>query len=182
MSTSIDQHNAASESIENFLERLCELFDDELERQENVLAICHSQGEAARAHDREFLDSRTESLVVLLEDADKAQEARFALLAKVVKGLELSPEKQSLSHLIEVVPEPWRRRMSEFQASIQATLKCTKETVRANAAMMRRNLRVIENSLDIVKGEALCKGNSYNPEGKEHKERRADAALIDTHG
>ena len=33
------------------LDKLCDLFDDELERQETILSLCRSQTEAARAHD-----------------------------------------------------------------------------------------------------------------------------------
>lgn len=182
MTTLIQQPNTASESVEDLLERLCDLFAEETERQENVLAICGSQGEAARAHDHEYLENLTQSLVVLLDDAAKAQHARIEVLDKVVKQLNLAPQQQSLSHLIQVAPEPWRRLLSEFQTGIKGTLEATKAVVRANASLMRRHLRSIDQSLYVVLGDDASKPNLYNPEGKEHKERQADAALIDTQG
>lgn len=182
MTTLTEQSNRAAESSEDLLETLCDIFADELERQENVLSICRSQGEAAQAHDHEYLENRTQSLVVLLDDANKAQHTRIKVLAEVVAMFNLPPEEQSLSHLVTVAPEPWRRRLSDFQRSIRGTLNETKEVVRTNASLMRRNLRVIDQTLEVVKGDAGPKVKSYNPDGKERKEQLADAALIDTQG
>ncbi len=45
------QTQLGTTDIAGNLDELCALFDEELERQEIVLANCRAQGEAARLHD-----------------------------------------------------------------------------------------------------------------------------------
>ncbi len=171
----------ANESDE-LLDALCQLFDEELERQENVLGICKDQGDAARQHDTQRLEVRTQALVTLVEDALEAERERVTLLRRVVDHFSLPVKKQTLSDLIEIAAEPWSKRLKEFQTRIQKTLTQTRSTVLENADHIRRSLRVVDDSLNTVLGPAVVLPGAYEGDGKEPGILQREPALIDTRG
>ena len=171
----------ANES-DDLLEALCQLFDEELERQENVLGICKDQGDAARQHDTQRLQARTQALVTLVEDALEAERERVALLRRVVDHFSLPVKKQTLSDLIEIAAEPWRKRLKEFQSRIQKTLTQTRSAVMENADHIRRSLRIVDDSLKTVLGPAVALPGAYEGDGKAPGMLQHEPALIDTRG
>lgn len=164
------------------LDALCASFDGELERQENVLALCRAQGEAVCAHDIEAIEARTRALVVLVEDALGAEGERLPFLGEVVEYFALPVEKQTLTDLIAVSPEPWRRRMAEFQQRIQKTLEETRKVVRENAGLMRRSLRIVDSSLQLVMGTEAETAPAYEDTGGEPARTGRKPAMIDARG
>lgn len=169
-------------NIEPLLERLCEHFDDELERQQNVLVVCRALGRGARAHDHEYLEAKTAALYVLLRQAVAAEQVRLALVQQVVDYYELETGAQTLSGLISAVPEPWRQRMQEFQVLMRATLESTRCVVRENNRVMRRSLQVLNETMSAL---ALCEPDqpgSYTDRGDGRARTRTAPALIDHRG
>ncbi|MBM3290178.1 MAG: hypothetical protein FJY92_08515, partial [Candidatus Hydrogenedentes bacterium] len=71
----------------DLLEKLCSGLDDEIERQETVLAVCRAQIDAIGARDLNAFEARTAALDVLVRDAAHAQAARAGVIAKVAVQL-----------------------------------------------------------------------------------------------
>jgi hypothetical protein len=173
---------AVDPAIARVLEQLCEHFDDELERQQNVLVVCRALGQGARAHDHEYLEAKTAALHVLLRQAVAAEQVRLALVRRVVDHFELSESQQTLSGLIAAVPEPWCQRMQEFQVLMRATLESTRRLVRENNRVMRRALTVLNETMNAL---ALCEPEhpgSYDGQGEGRGRTRTAPALIDHRG
>ena len=168
--------------LDALLRDLCDLFDDELERQNLVLSTCRAQGEAARAHDLAYLEARTTSLTILMEEAFKAEEARLSLLRKVVEELGLDTERQTLSDLIAVAPEPWKTRMARFQTNIRSTLAQIRTAVQSNFRYMRSTLRRVDKTVDAFTGTSNEQTGSYDADGVESSRRGRPALLIDAIG
>lgn len=157
-------HSGEHGVLATALVSLCDCFDDELERQQSILEICRAQGEAARAQDREALEDRAVALALLIQDAVKAEKKRLALVHEVVRLLALGEDRQTLSGLIAVVGQPWKLRMQEFQVQMRATLAATRETVRENNLILRRSLRVVNQTLASV-SPAWAGGQQYTAAG-----------------
>jgi len=169
-------------SIAGLLDDLCEHFDDELERQQNVLVVCRALGRGARVHDYEYLEAKTAALQVLLRQAIAAEQVRLALVRNVVDYFELPEDQQTLTGLIKVVPEPWCQRMQEFQVLMRATLESTRRLVRDNNRVMRRALSVLNDTMNAM---ALCEPEhpgSYTNQGDTRERTRTAPALIDQRG
>ena len=169
-------------SINHLLDQLCDHFDEELERQQNVLVVCRALGRGARAHDYEYLEAKTGALNVLLRQAITAEQKRLTLVHRVVEYYHLAEADQTLSGLIRVVPEPWRLRMQEFQVLMRATLESTRRLVRENNRVMRRSLQVLNDTLSAL---ALCEPNTpgnYTDQGAQQNRHRVAPALIDQRG
>lgn len=169
-------------AIEGLLDRLCDHFDEELERQQNVLLVCRALGRGARANDHEYLEAKTAALHVLLRQAMAAEQVRLALVRDVVDLFDLPESEQTLSGLIAVTPEPWHQRMLEFQVLMRATLETTRRLVRENNRVLRRSLHVVNQTLAAI---AQCQpeavGN-YNDQGGERSPTHSPPALIDQRG
>lgn len=168
-------------SLERYLELLCESFEDELERQENVRAVARAQGEAARQHDVATLQARTEALILLMEESVEADKRRKQLLDPIVAHYGLGAEEQSLTGLIAVSPSPWRDRMRRFQEQIKDVVADIQESVRENAVYMRRTLRSLDRSLEAL-APPRASGPAYSHEGRELSAAGTGALALDTAG
>lgn len=169
-------------TIDELLDHLCEHFDDELERQQNVLVVCRAMGQGARAQDHEYLEAKTAALHVLLRQAISGEQVRLALVRAVVNHYALPEERQTLSGLIAAAPEPWHQRMQEFQVLMRATLETTRRLVRENNRVLRRSLHVVNQTLAAM---ALCEpggSGAYDGTGGEVARAQSAPALVDQRG
>ena len=165
---------------ETLLENLCDLFDDELERQETVLAVTIAQGRAARDRDRERLEAKTATLHLLLQQAVDAEQERIKLVRQIVDHYHISEARQTLSALIEVAPAPWKTRMSEFQRRVRDILQKTRITVQQNDRVMRRSLKIVDRALNIVFKKVPAPNGAYDAHGPERP--AAQLGIIDQKG
>ena len=163
------------------LEALCYLLDDELERQENILAICRAQVEAARRHDIEVLEARTAALIPLLQEAAQAEVLRSRLLAQIGMQAGLSSRNPSLSELIVTAEEPWTSRLHCLQERLGTTLCETKEAVRDNAGVLRSSLHVISQTLKTLE-QCASPGPAYTAAGAEPVGGDLRPTVIDRRG
>jgi uncharacterized protein YigA (DUF484 family) len=165
---------------EALLDRLCVYFDAELERQENVLAICRAHGDAAKALDVDVIDKRTEALALVLAEAARAERERIEIVRALTESISDEPQAWSLSALIATVPNPWRRRLAEAQVRIRETVAESQTTIASNAYVMRRALRTVNGAIDTVLGPANAA--SYTPAGESPETQTRQAALLNTQG
>lgn len=126
--------------MDELLEKLCGGLEDEIERQETVLAVCRAQIEAIGAQDLNALDARTAALDILVRDAAHAQAARVGVIAKVAVQLDLPPNRRTLGALLEVAPAPWDARLRDIQKRLDRAMGETRRVVRLNARTIRRSL------------------------------------------
>lgn len=169
-------------SIGEKLEALCDYFDDELERQQNVLVICRAIGQAARSQDLEYLEAKTEGLRVLLSEAMEAEQLRLSLVADVVEFYQLPEGQQTLTALIAEVPMPWQQRMREFQVLMRATLESTRRLVRDNNQVLRRSIGIVTETLTAL---SMCQPEArgqYTSQGGDATRIRTQPSLIDQRG
>ncbi|MCH8203677.1 MAG: hypothetical protein IID09_00865 [Candidatus Hydrogenedentes bacterium] len=178
-----DRHDVSmTPDLTAALDQLCSHFDAELVRQRAVLDACRVQGEAMRAHDMEALDAASKGLMALMEDALAAEKDRLRLLREVVEPFRLEVERQTLTALIEAVPEPWSSRMQAFQTEIREVLAATRSEVRRHAGFLGRAGRIIERSVSAIIGCAPLEGDAYDREGKEPARGHRSPALVNTLG
>ncbi len=183
MSSGIDNGPTHTNApMSDALERLCVYFDSELTRQRAVLEACKKQGEAIRSHDIPALESASRSLVSLMEDALDAEKERLHILHEVVSPLGLEADRQTLSDLISVSPEPWSARMRSFQVELREILGATRIEVRRHAGFLRRAGKVLERSMSAIVGVTSARGDAYDREGKEPAPGHRMPALVNTLG
>lgn len=173
--------NRKHATIGEKLEALCDHFDDELERQQNVLVVCRAIGQGARSQDLEYLEAKTEALQLLLREAMEAEQVRLELVAEVVAHYQLPEGEQTLSGLIAHVPMPWEQRMREFQVLMRATLESTRRLVRDNNHVLRRSMGVVAQTLAAM---SMCQPDvgQYDQQGGNTHRIRSAPALIDQRG
>lgn len=156
--------------IENDLTRLCAHFEEELQRQKLVSAICLEQGAAARAHNIADMNEKTHSLVELMDAALEHEKERLTLLKRIVNYYQLPEKNHTLSELIKAVPAPWKFHMQRFQSSIQKVLQQTQETVRNNEGFMRNASEKLDASIKKISGPEKSKDPSYSSNGNLNEE------------
>lgn len=136
--------------MEQVLEALCRVFDAELERQQNVQSLVAAQHAALLNGDRDTLEERTRDIEHIIRETASAETERLHLVQELVDAYGLRPERQTLTGLIEVAPEPWRSRMAHFQGMMQSTLDETRRTVTDNNRLLRQSARWTQSCLYII--------------------------------
>jgi flagellar biosynthesis/type III secretory pathway chaperone len=165
--------------VEKPFNRLCEVLDAELERQELVLAVLRAQRDAILTRDLEYLEAKTEALNALVREVHQAQGTRLVVLRDVVTALDLALEQQTMTGLILMAHEPWQSRLRELQKQLRAAALESRSLVRSNAVLLRRSMQVVNKCLDSLQQcEAAAEYNSRG--GEPQRARRA--ALIDQKG
>lgn len=164
------------------LEALCVLLEEELERQEMVLAITLAQGQAARSHDIEHLEAKTAALTACLEEGARAEKTRLALLREVVDGLGMPESDQTLTGLVAAAPAPWSQRLAHFQVRMQEVVSQTKLAVRDNNRIMRGSLRVVHGTMAILARHLPMEGEGYTANGGERARGMRAPSLLDQKG
>ena len=136
--------------MEQALEALCRVFDAELERQQTVQSLVDAQRAALLNGDRATLEERTRNIDQIIHETAGADTERLRLVQELVNAYGLPPERQTLTGLIEVAPEPYRSRLAHFQGTMQSTLDETRRTVTDNNRLLRQSARWTKSCLDII--------------------------------
>ena len=169
-------------TVDGLLESLCNMCDDELERQETALALCRAQGGALRAQDTACMETKTKALELIIREAIEAEVRRRQLLQEVAERYGLSSECTTLSALIRAVSEPWRRRLAEFQTRMRLLLQEMRATVRANAGLLRASMKVVDEAMGVWEEAAGAAAGGYTAQGEDRAGKQLQPALIDQRG
>ncbi len=170
-------------SMDELLETICDLLDDELERQETALALCRAQGDGLRAQDMAYLQTKTTALELLIQEAHTAEAARNQLLREVTDRYGLSrAAPATLTTLMQAVSDSWRTRLLEYQARMRRVLAQTRAVVRANAGLLRASMDIVGGAMDALEGAASATASHYTPRGTEPVGHHLQPALIDQKG
>jgi hypothetical protein len=97
--------------LNEVLQRLCEQLEEEIERQENVQAVCRAQQEAVLTRDLAVMEARTEALGILLRESVQAQQERLELVHALAEHYAIGDTRRALSGLIGAVSDPWKSRL-----------------------------------------------------------------------
>jgi len=164
------------------LEMLCGVLDDELERQETVLAVTEAQQNAILANDAANVEARTAALEILIRETVQAEAERHCVLRKVVEHFDLPPERHTMTDLIAVAPEPWRSRLSEYQTRIRDTVNRTRAYVRTNRRVLRQSIRVVDQCLSAIQRCEETTAARYGADGMEPARKQRTPSLLDQKG
>lgn len=164
--------------MEQLWSAVCECLDEEVERQHTVKAVCEAQREAVKARSVEHLQARTEALEVLIHEANVAERARLRALRSLVDYLELPVERQTLSELIRIAPEPFARRLRELQQELQTVLSVIRDIIADTQERLRHGTAILDRTIRTLLPEDVSPKVSYTPP------RNADRVpvLIDSRG
>ena len=164
------------------LQHLCEVFEDELERQENVLRLCTLQEEAIRQRQPELLAARTQALNAVLYETAYAEQARLAAAYEAVCELQLQAEVQSLSGVIAASPEPWRSRLADVQRRLREVMHTSALIVRKNNRLLRCLMQTTQGTLRAL-GAGSAESAGYTVQGyNAHSHGAADVRLLNRAG
>lgn len=152
-------------SLEEVLNRLSRHFDELLERQENMLRISRSQGQAVLSQDRETLEARTAALLVLIQENGAAEKERIELLKPVVTHFDLPVSRQTMSGLVQVLPEPWHSRFASYQQRLRQVLEETREQIRSNHLQLRRSMRIVGDAVGMLADVLPQSTTAYSAQG-----------------
>lgn len=168
--------------MDAIFEQLCEILGDELERQENVLAQCRAQQEAARSRDVAGLQARSAALQILFRDSTAAEPQRQQTIRRVAAHLGLPEDEVSLTGIVQASPAPWSGRLHHLQGRLRDTLQQSRGQARENAIVLRRSLRAVGRCLQVFRLETPTGSGHYTQAGKETAAVQSPALLINQRG
>lgn len=168
--------------MSNLFAALCEVFEDELERQRNVLDVCLAQGAAARARDAAHLETKTAALAILIQEVVDAESRRMDIVRQLVAQCGLPEERQTLSALIDAAPEPWKARMRDMQKEIRKVLESVKRTVQENDVLIKKSIANVNRAMHALVECAAPAPRGYTAHGARRGPVVMQPAMMDQQG
>ena len=157
-------------------DRLLNMLEDEVERQENVLAVCMAQAEALKTNDLEYLEAKTAALVALIQDAAQSARERSVVVQAILAEAGLAVDGTvRFSCVLAASPEPCRGRLAETHGRLRAVLNETRPAAFSNALTLRTALRTMNGTL-AAGGWTAPAGAEYDATGM----RPAKRGLLNT--
>ena len=154
-------------NMRSLFESLCDLLENELERQENVLAVCQAQSEAVARNDIELLEAKTGALLALVQEAAQAAAERVCLIKAIIaKYIETDcPNDLKFDDIAAAAPKHLRQRLEETHARLRSVLKKTRPVALANASSLAAALRAADASLALIQTSSRSEA-TYDATGR----------------
>lgn len=168
--------------MDTALEELCDVFQDEVERQHAVLGLLQSQLDAARLHDAPALELKTKALNSLIMEAKTAETRRLGAVQELVARYAMPVERQTMTELIAAIPEPYKSRLAHLQRHLRAILLETKSLVRESGIVIRASLRVADKYVRVVSEAFNAENSGYGAGGRDIGAHLRTAVLLDHRG
>jgi hypothetical protein len=163
-------------------EKLCDLLDDEIERQQNVNAVCLAHHEALCARDAVAIDARNEALELLARESDEEAVARDAIVARISRRLGVAAETPRLRELADRSPEPWKSKLIERRETLREVAQSNQRLVRRNELIARRSKNLAESWQAALFQRLGEIGPGYRGDGHVPQQSFRAAAMIDQRG
>ncbi len=165
--------------MSEMLEHLCTLLEAELARQGEVYQACLAQRAAVARQDIAQVEQSAKAINALIRAAKAAERERLHVVGEIVQTFQLPLEQQTLTGLIQAVPEPWRHRLAVFQAELRRIVAAT----RAQAHELSRSIQYALRAANEAMGALTPRmERPYDARGVKSAPLGLAPALIDQRG
>ena len=168
--------------MSNEMKNLCDMLDDEIERQHNVGAVCLAHHEALCARDVEAIDARNSALECLARDADVEAGVRDAAVAKLAAALGLAPDRTRLRDLAAHAPEPWKSRLRKRRTALRKVVQSNQLLVRRNQLIANKSKKIADTWRETLFRNLGESGPAYRGDGNTRPYIQGGPAMIDQRG
>lgn len=168
--------------MSNEMKILCDLLDDEIERQQNVGSVCVAHHEALCARDIDAIDARNAALELLARDSALEAGARQAVVAKISNGFGLAPERTRLRDLAAHAPEPWKTRLTERRVALRDVVESNQRLVRRNEMIVKKSRTIADAWRETLFEHIGESGPAYRDDGHTPPSVQGGPAMIDQRG
>ena len=138
---------------ETTLAALCDLLEDEIERQQNALEIRLTMAQAIRTRDVAALDAMTRALTLIVRESAEAEKTRLKLAAPLV-----DKDAPVLSDIMAVASFPWKLRLYEYQQRLEQLFNEIMIVSKENEALLARAIGIVSDALSSL---AHCQGGLF---------------------
>jgi hypothetical protein len=164
------------------LERLCDVLDAEIERQQTVQAVCAAHHDALCARDVAAIGARNEALDLLAHESETTAPDRDRALAAALTTFGLKPGRDRLRHLAKHVPAPWDARLEERRDALRSVVELNQRLVRRNAIIAEKSKSIAEAWRETLFNQLTPNGSAYSGNGGARTGSRGTPAMIDQRG
>jgi hypothetical protein len=164
------------------LQILCDQLDDEIERQQNVGAVCSALHEALCARDADAIDARNHALELLAREAGAEADVRDGTIARIAKALGIDGGVSRLRDLADRAPEPWKSQLYERREILRNILQSNQRMIRRNELIASKSKALAESWRETLFGHFAPHGPAYCGNGQSQGAIQGAPAMIDQRG
>lgn len=138
------------------LEKLCNVLEEQAERQETLVAVCLSQFRAGIQGDLNYFLEKTSAMEMLVRDTIKAEAQRKSLMKKIVDEMKLSSEMKSVRRFAEQIPEPWKSRIQDACERIKISVLYLKKWMSYSIPFYKTYIDITSRTLNSLYQDNSC--------------------------
>ena len=124
--------------MDSVFDSICRLYEDEADRQEGLLVLCHAQRRAVRAHDYEYVEAKAAEIQEAQAKIAQTELALTRLAEGVLERCGAVDQPATLASLACLTTEPFASRLMECDARIRAAQRELREIALESVASLQR--------------------------------------------
>ncbi len=132
------------------VESLCELLEEQAERQETLVSICLAQLRAGLERNIKYFNEKTSAIDYLIKETARAEFQKKDLVEKICRELGIKDSENQIRDIAERIGEPWKSRILDACNRIKVAVLYVKTWMSEAVPFYRACLETTRNTLKMI--------------------------------
>ncbi|MGC9053940.1 MAG: hypothetical protein ACP5KS_08660 [Candidatus Hydrogenedens sp.] len=132
------------------IECLCELLEEQAERQETLVSVCLAQLQSGFEGNIKYFNEKTSAMEYLVKETTRVEFVRQELVKKICRNLGINMSDGRIRNIAELVEEPWKSRIIEACDRIKVAVLYLKSWLGKAVPFYRVSLESARNTLKKI--------------------------------
>ncbi|MGC8738066.1 MAG: hypothetical protein ACP5UA_05380 [Candidatus Hydrogenedens sp.] len=132
------------------IECLCELLEEQAERQETLVSVCLAQLQSGFEGNIKYFNEKTSAMEYLVKETTRVEFVRQELVKKICRNLGINMSDGRIRNIAEQVEEPWKSRIIEACDRIKVAVLYLKSWLGKAVPFYRVSLESARNTLKKI--------------------------------
>jgi len=164
------------------IESLCELLEEQAERQETLVSVCLAQLQAGFEGNIKYFNEKTSAMDYLTKETARFECIRQELVNKICRNLGISLTDGRIRDIAEQVGEPWRSRIIDSCDRMKVAVLYLKSWLGEAVPFYRVSLESARNTLKKIYPDYEEQNNSSYTDSNSKKSEIALTCFVDDRG
>lgn len=166
----------------NEIESLCELLEEQAERQETLVSVCVAQLRAGFEGNIKYFNEKTSAMDYLVKETARAEFVRQELVEKICRNLGINLTDKRIRDIAEQVGEPWRSRIIDSCDRMKISVLYLKSWLGEAVPFYRVSLESAKNTLKKIYPDYEEQNNSSYTDSNFKKAEIVLTRFVDDRG
>ncbi|HOQ32672.1 MAG TPA: hypothetical protein PLA12_09185 [Candidatus Hydrogenedens sp.] len=164
------------------IESLCELLEEQAERQETLVSVCVAQLRAGFEGNIKYFNEKTSAMDYLVKETARFEFIRQELVDKICRNLGINLTDKRIRDIAEQVGEPWRSQIIDSCDRMKVSVLYLKSWLGKAVPFYRVSLESAKSTLKKIYPDYEEQNNSFYTDSNFKKAEIVLTRFVDDRG